>query len=546
MTLRETFKSIADAIRAKLGSTDALSPAAMAAGISSIPSAKPEETKTVTASVDAFDVTPSPGHVLSKVTVSPPASPLPDFGIPNPSTSTSVTTLGVEREQALEAPYYGLDIRHVGMTSKSSGPAFFVIPRDGMVRAGAYRIATRAYKSTSTTFGRMGYVYVPGTSDKSVGNPDPDEDGEESVWLANGFTIKGDANLVPANIVTGKTVFGVVGSAPVPSGNVDITTTAQVNVANYATATVVDPNLVPANIVAGKTILGVAGSASAGGGTSLVGHTLTLNAGGSMSIGDVTVLKPDGTVTSVSVRTYAKITDVVAWRGPTFFVWTDDGQRSMTYGSLLSGDTTVYIPTGCLLRGTMISLADGSRKPIEDVTYDDELLVWDFDSGRMSSAYPFWIKRAECTDHYWVNTFASGRVVRTTGTVAGHRFFDMDAGAFVYNTDCVGHRVYTLDGPDVLVSADHVAEPCEFYNLNTYRHINCFADGVLASCRLNNLYPFAGMRFVKDPGGLVRHDAASFDGVPTRWVEGGRFVEQPMAVDDLVSYAFEREVVACS
>ena len=51
-----------------------------------------------------------------------------------------------------------------------------------------------------------------------------------------------------------------VASVPVPTGNVDITTTSQYNVTSYATAQVVDANLISANIVSGTTILGVTGS----------------------------------------------------------------------------------------------------------------------------------------------------------------------------------------------------------------------------------------------------------------------------------------------
>ena len=51
-----------------------------------------------------------------------------------------------------------------------------------------------------------------------------------------------------------------VASVPVPTGNVDITTTSQYNVTTYATAQVVDANLSSGNIADGVTILGVTGS----------------------------------------------------------------------------------------------------------------------------------------------------------------------------------------------------------------------------------------------------------------------------------------------
>lgn len=52
----------------------------------------------------------------------------------------------------------------------------------------------------------------------------------------------------------------VSGGGITPTGNINITTTNQVDVTNYATAQVVDANLIASNIRAGVSILGVEGS----------------------------------------------------------------------------------------------------------------------------------------------------------------------------------------------------------------------------------------------------------------------------------------------
>lgn len=507
MGLREIFSSIADAIRGK-GVSGSMKPAEMAGKIASISTAGPE--------------------VLAEK-------------YRNSGTTLQHPTLGA-------LPIYSA-VGDADAFSTDDSPVYrgrLVVPETGTIRHGAYTLAAAIYNETSQSFGAFGYSFVPGTRDVSVGAP---ANRGRSVWLANGFTIKGDANLVPSNIVTGKTVFNVVGSAPVPSGNVDITTTAQVNVANYATARVVDANLKPENIVVGKTILGVSGSASTGGGSQLTGYTVTSHYGdGGYASAGIRLLLADGSIVfrSQDMGTTVEHHNVLAFIAETSNGMGYDGESGRACG-LLTGDVSVELSTMCLLRGTAISLANGASKPIEYVTYDDELLVWDFDAGRRSSARPFWIKRAERTDHYWVNTFASGRVVLTTGTVAGHRFFDMETGRFEYNTRCVGHRIATQDGRDVLVSVEHVQGPCEFYNLNTERHINCYANGVLASCRLNNLYPVVDMRFDRRDASGDRHVRDEFPGVPCSWVSGGRFLEQPLPADELIAYAKEREVIrACS
>ena len=53
---------------------------------------------------------------------------------------------------------------------------------------------------------------------------------------------------------------GIVGGGDTPTGNIEITSTAQVDVAAYATAQVVDADLVPGNIKKDVDILGVVGT----------------------------------------------------------------------------------------------------------------------------------------------------------------------------------------------------------------------------------------------------------------------------------------------
>ena len=42
----------------------------------------------------------------------------------------------------------------------------------------------------------------------------------------------------------------------------------------------------------------------------------------------------------------------------------------------------------CFIEGTQISLENGLTKNVEDITYDDELLVWNFDEGKFDIAKP--------------------------------------------------------------------------------------------------------------------------------------------------------------
>ena len=74
-------------------------------------------------------------------------------------------------------------------------------------------------------------------------------------------------------------------------------------------------------------------------------------------------------------------------------LYSDGTSQSITRGEhgrvSLPIDKDIFITSwwvACLLACTKISLADGTTKNIEDITYDDELLVWDFDNGCFSKA----------------------------------------------------------------------------------------------------------------------------------------------------------------
>lgn len=179
----------------------------------------------------------------------------------------------------------------------------------------------------------------------------------------------------------------------------------------------------------------------------------------------------------------------------------------------------------CFARNTLILLADGTTKPVQDITYDDTLLVWDFDNSCYSSAHPLWIKQAHIASYYYRCTFDNGIVLRLVGSNGRcHRVFDLDRNMFESATECVGERVVTNDGVAKLVSCERIDEPVEFYNIITDTHLNLYAEGVLTSCRLNNLYPIKDMKFVKDDREILPMDA--YDGIDETFYRGLRLAEQ--------------------
>jgi len=199
------------------------------------------------------------------------------------------------------------------------------------------------------------------------------------------------------------------------------------------------------------------------------------------------------------------------------------------YGAELTAENAV-----CLAVGTLVTLADGSLKKIEDIEYTDLLSVWNFDDGRFDTACPLWIKKAERTDRYNLLRFSDGTTLKT---INQHRIFNKEVGAFTYpmtDDTPIGTTTFNISGEEVrLVDKRVVHESVNYYNVITHGHMNLFADGILTSCRYNNIYPIADMKFVKDDRELITRSAY---GVEDRYYDGLRLAEQRIAIEDTVAY----------
>lgn len=155
----------------------------------------------------------------------------------------------------------------------------------------------------------------------------------------------------------------------------------------------------------------------------------------------------------------------------------------------------------CLVAGTMVLMADGSWRRIEDVGYDDTLLTWDREAGRTVAVRPSWIMRPYEATHWYECRFASGRTLCTTGAPfdPGHRVYSLETGRYEYERDAIGHRVLSVSpsggigaetryepGEDVLEGVACVSQRCTACNIITEGRYSLIAEGLLTSCRLSN------------------------------------------------------------
>jgi hypothetical protein len=196
-----------------------------------------------------------------------------------------------------------------------------------------------------------------------------------------------------------------------------------------------------------------------------------------------------------------------------------------TNGTAYSPPFYLAAATVCLLAGTMITLADGTHKAIEHITYTDKLLSWDFDRGCYAETTAVWIKRSETGSQYNLLTFSDGTTLRTFDQ---HRIFNKQAGAFTYPMTAatpVGTVTVNEHGQEItLTNKQVIRDTIEYYNVITDYHMNLFSDSVLTSCRFNNIYPITDMKFAKDSRTL--RTRAEFENVEDRFFHGLRLAEQ--------------------
>jgi hypothetical protein len=197
------------------------------------------------------------------------------------------------------------------------------------------------------------------------------------------------------------------------------------------------------------------------------------------------------------------------------------------------------VPHGpCLVEGTLITMADGTHKAIEDITHGELIRVWNFDLGEFSEAQPIWVKAAEETTEHGVYTFSDGTQLRTVG----HHVFNKEAGAFTklkYAETPVGTTTFNEQGLEVtLVSKERVVAPTRYYNVWTQYHLNLFANGILTSNRFNNIYPIVDMKFVKDDRAL--RSLNEFAGIDEKYIKGLRLQEQTYSLEYISDYVHNR------
>ena len=154
-----------------------------------------------------------------------------------------------------------------------------------------------------------------------------------------------------------------------------------------------------------------------------------------------------------------------------------------------ASDVTISASSsGCVTGDTLVSLADGTQKRIDEITSGDMLLVWNFFEGRYDAA-----PAAILFNHGFENntviklTFSDGTVVKVVNL---HQFLSAQTNSFVeINAETVdgyvGHSFIKQNGDTVtaveLVDYTVTEEYLEAYGIISAFHYNIIVEGLIST-----------------------------------------------------------------
>lgn len=165
-------------------------------------------------------------------------------------------------------------------------------------------------------------------------------------------------------------------------------------------------------------------------------------------------------------------------------------EKGDTYNILVAFERAAHkkpSPSICVSPDTLVTLADGTQKRIDELTYDDQLMVWDFDEGKYTSAGILVIVNHGYDYNDVIElVFADGTRVKA---INGHGFFNADTNEWViidasnvYNF--FGSEFVLMDGnsykTEKLVDAIVTNEYVEAWGLVTNEYRNCISNGVFS------------------------------------------------------------------
>lgn len=175
--------------------------------------------------------------------------------------------------------------------------------------------------------------------------------------------------------------------------------------------------------------------------------------------------------------------------------YTSSDYTGTKYDTLLSAPNgTLYAKweeETCVASGTLITLADGTQKAVEELTGEEELLVWNMFTGEFDSAPILFIDSDPERYYEVVNLYFSDGT--TTKVISEHAFWDIDLNKYVFlrndAAQYIGHwfNKQTVDENGNMINTEvqliNVVVQQEYttaWSPVTYGHLCYYVNGMLS------------------------------------------------------------------
>lgn len=197
------------------------------------------------------------------------------------------------------------------------------------------------------------------------------------------------------------------------------------------------------------------------------------------------------TVTCTSGSLFIIETNATAYDGSIDSTSTTGGVTYVDSENITSGITLTVMGDGtfsartfvCLTGDTLITLADGTEKRIDELSYEDKVLGYNPETKALVAQKVLYTDSKENKSYKEYDKWylSDDSVIKT---VHRHRFYNVERQAFVYMDEWnIGEHFKRLDGSTPsLVSHEKIVEKVKHYTLFT-EYQNYFANGCLSGNR---------------------------------------------------------------